>query len=491
MMFRKAILAAAFAALITGCTAMEEGGDAGAAAAPEPIDAVAAVTDAALAMGAEDMTSITYSGTAWQVPNFGQWQNATGPWEGRDVQNYTRSIDFESVASLATGETTEQPYNQAATADSGWAQQLEIWITPWGFLKGAAANVTDSGATAVSQMIDGQQYNVISWTADEMAPSGLNYTVIGYVNADTNLIDRVETHVADNVMGDKLIQNNYSNYMDVDGIQVPGEITQIQGGHPVFEATVADATINPADIATAVAPPAAGGGGRGGRGGRGGGGGAPDEPQELSEMLAPGVYRITTPYQALAVEMDDHIVIFEGGQSPANGENVITEAKRVIPDKPIRYVVNSHPHFDHAGGLAPFVAEGATVITHDNNAEFLTMALNTPRTLVGDRLATADRTATVEGVSDRRVLSDDTNTIELIHIENLGHTNGMLVGLLPEHGVLFQADFTLPQPGAEPNPFVITLARQVVDQNIEFEGYYGVHAAQTAQTRDDLVAVLD
>jgi hypothetical protein len=31
----------------------------------------------------------------------------------------------------------------------------------------------------------------------------------------------------------------------------------------------------------------------------------------------------------------------------------------------------------------------------------------------------------------------------------------------------------------------------VVDQNIEFEGYYGVHAAQTAQTRDDLVAVLD
>ena len=90
-----------------------------------------------------------------------------------------------------------------------------------------------------------------------------------------------------------------------------------------------------------------------------------------AQKLADGVYRITGGYVALAVEFKDHIVVIEGGQSEARGKAVIAEAKRAIPNKPIRYLVNTHPHFDHASGLAPFAADGATIITHENNKAYL------------------------------------------------------------------------------------------------------------------------
>ena len=109
------------------------------------------------------------------------------------------------------------------------------------------------------------------------------------------------------------------------------------------------------------------------RGGAPAGQGAPPAapPAVQSEKLADGVYRITGGYVALAVEMKDHVIVLEGGQNEARGLAVIAETKRVLPNKPIKYVVNTHSHFDHASGLAPFVAEGITIVTHQNNQKFL------------------------------------------------------------------------------------------------------------------------
>jgi glyoxylase-like metal-dependent hydrolase (beta-lactamase superfamily II) len=487
------MIAALFAVmLLAGCAGGEDTAPA-ADPAPVPVDANAAVSAAVDAMGTADLDSITYSGSAWRIRNsFRQTPKASPPWDLRDdITNYVRTIDLTGPASRATGETfaqgmfftpaVEGAYTQNVAADqTGWGQQLEIWLTPWGFLSGAEAN----GAEAVSQMIDGSEYTIVTWMSPDTqtSPSGMQYTVNGYINGQ-NQVERVETWVEDAFMGDLHVEAIFGDYQDFGGVMVPTTMEQQRGGGGIFGVTVTDASANPADVAELVTPPAAGG--RGGRGGGRGGRGGAAAPTDLAEELADGVYLITGGYVSLAVEFSDHIVVFEGGQAEARGQTVIDEVKRVIPDKPIRYVVNSHQHSDHTAGLAPFVREGATIITHESNVAFLEMALSTPRTLLGEETMSP----VFEGAGDVMVLEDETMRFELHHIPN-GHTDGMLYGLLPEHGIMLQADFTLPAAGAEANPFVVELAEQVAAQGIEFDSYLGVHASAAPQTKADLMATI-
>ena len=114
-------------------------------------DARTTISNASKAMGADGVNSITYSGSALNG-NFGQSRNIAGPLAVTTITNYTRAIDFTQPASRATGATMPPaipggPPPQAGTftqnitpANATWTQQLEIWVTPWGFLKGAAAN---------------------------------------------------------------------------------------------------------------------------------------------------------------------------------------------------------------------------------------------------------------------------------------------------------------------------------------------------------------
>ena len=124
-------------------------------------DAAATIASVQKAMGAESVTSITYSGTAANG-NFGQSKTIAGPLQTTAITAYTRAIDLSQPYSRATGPT--QPptipgapppapgtFNQGIAPTASWAQQIEIWITPWGFLKGAAAH----NATARAQRIGG------------------------------------------------------------------------------------------------------------------------------------------------------------------------------------------------------------------------------------------------------------------------------------------------------------------------------------------------
>ena len=336
-------------------------------------DAKAVIASASKAMGADGLNSITYSGSAANG-NFGQSKTIAGPLAVTTISNYTRAIDLTQPASRATGATMPPTipgapppvagtFNQNITpANAAWTQQLEIWVTPWGFLKGAAENA----ATVRAQKIRGKAYNVVTWSPSAKAPSGQAYRLNGYID-DQNMVERVETWVEHPVLGDLLVDTTYSGYQDFGGLKVPSKISQKRADLTTFEATITAATANPPNIKELLTPPApaAGAAGAGGRGGAPGG--PPAAPTVASEKMAEGVYRITGGYVALAVEFKDYVVVLEGGQSEARGIAVIAETKKVIPNKPIRYVVNTHAHFDHASGLAPFAAEGITIITHANN----------------------------------------------------------------------------------------------------------------------------
>ena len=464
-------------------------------------DAKGVIANAQKALG--DLKSITYSGSAKDVAFQQCGSNAVdmicrGTHDPmRPINNYVRVIDLTAPTSRQTGATnnpagggattpmpgtfSQQVTPQQADVSQPWVNSLEFYLTPWGFLKGAAAN----NATASRRKVDGKNYTVLTWSPTVKAPSGKSYVINGYVN-EQNIVDRVETWLGENIMGDMHILATYTGWKDFGGVMAPSKIVQTRGGWPFFEVDVTAAKANPPDVATLVPPPVP----AGGRGGAGAA--APPAAAPLtvtSEKLGDGLYRLTTgngSYDSVIVEFKDYIMMLEAGQSEARGLAYIAETKKLLPNKPIRYVMNTHPHSDHTGGLPPLVAEGATIITQKNNEEFLEKALNTPRTLLNDTLARNPKKAKVEAVSEKKVYSDGTRTVELYHVSPVPHSNGLMIAYIPREKVLFQGDFSLPAPGQPANDHVKALVPILEKLNLDFDRYINVHTSATPQTKADL-----
>jgi len=427
-------------------------------------DAKTVVGNASKAMGVEGLNSIQYYGVA-QNGNLGQNNNANQPWPMTAANDYVRAIDFAQPASRATWQTYAVPVTGgAATLAPGqqnitpqnmtWAQQLEIWITPWGFLKGAAAN----NATVKAQTVDGKRYQVVTFNSPIKSPGGQPYRVVGYVNGQ-NMVEKVQTWVENPIFGDMLVETEYTYYREgANGLKFPAQIAQKRGGWPTFTAYILGATPNPANIQQLLTAPPPGARGAAPAGAPPAGG-----PQAAagptSEKLADGVYRINGAYNALAIEFSDHILLFEPGpQNEARAQAIIAETKKVIPNKPIRYGVISHHHFDHTSGLPAVVAEGITIVTPEVNKAFFMTALSAPRTLAPDSMSKSGKKPVIDPiVGDKRVFQDATRTFEVYVIKGLPHADGLVVGYLPKEKILVYADmFNLPPPNDPvPNPPVV------------------------------------
>jgi glyoxylase-like metal-dependent hydrolase (beta-lactamase superfamily II) len=151
-----------------------------------------------------------------------------------------------------------------------------------------------------------------------------------------------------------------------------------------------------------------------------------------------------------------------------------------VRGKPIRYLVVSHHHFDHSGGVRAFAGEGVTVITHDASKAYFEKVLATPATVSPDHLARSGKKAVVEGVRDRRVLTDGTRTVEIRHIAGIQHADDMLMVYLPREKFLIEADaYTPPAPNAAPmsppSPFTVSLSENVTKQGLAVDQILPLH----------------
>jgi glyoxylase-like metal-dependent hydrolase (beta-lactamase superfamily II) len=135
---------------------------------------------------------------------------------------------------------------------------------------------------------------------------------------------------------------------------------------------------------------------------------------------------------------------------------VLAEVRGLVPNKPIRYVINSHHHFDHAGGLRAVAGEGVTIVTHEVNRPFLEQALAAPATINPDHLAKSGRKGTVEGVRDRRTMTDGARTVEILHIAGNLHADGLLMVYLPKEKLLIEADAYTPLALNAPVPMPVS-----------------------------------
>jgi glyoxylase-like metal-dependent hydrolase (beta-lactamase superfamily II) len=414
-------------------------------------DAKTVLSNASKAMGADNVKSVQYSGTATEFA-FGQAVNPSSAWPGFAETSYTRTINYETPAWRVDRVLAPIPPDRRGGglppgptqsvvigANTPWAQQVDLWLTPYGFLREAP----NHNASAASKSMGGKKYTVVTFTAPNKAKFN------GYIDAE-NMLDRVETWIDTPMLGDTLVEVTYNGYKDFGGVKFPTTIVQKQGGYPTLDLTVMDVKPNaPANI---QGSPAAG----------------PPTPPATSQKLAEGVYLILPAYAALAVDFKDYIVVVEGPQSEERANAIINEAKRVIPNKPIKYVVNTHGHFDHSGGLRTFIAEGATIITHQNNKAYFEKIFALPHTLNLDRQATAKKKIMIETMADKKVLTDGNHVIELHRLQGSNHNDGLIVAYLPKEKILVEADaFNPPAQANAPPPNPPTANNTNLVENID------------------------
>ena len=402
------------------------------ASAGSGTNAKSVLADASKALGADGLKTLEFSGSGYDFV-LGQNASPASPWPRFNDKTYTRVVNFDNWATRMQRVRTQaenpprgggqQPIigeqTQTQTAQGAAAGDELMMTVPQAFVRIAAAA---NDVMARQETKGGKKYTAVSFTAGNKAKT------TGWIN-EQNQVERVETKIDNNVYGDIIFETTFSDYKTMGGVPFPSRIVQRQGGYPILELNVIDAKTNvtaPAIPAAAAAAPAA---------------------VVASEKLSDGVWLVTGGYAAVVMDMKDHILVIEGGQSEQRSLAVIAEAKRLIPGKAITELVNTHSHVDHAGGLRTYVAEGATIITQEINKPYYEKIWKTPHTLAPDRLAQSPRKPSFKTVKDKMTLTDGNHTAELYHMTAFGHHDGMLLVYLPKEQILIEADGFNPPAG--------------------------------------------
>ena len=428
--------------------------------------------NAAKAMG--NPKTVVYSGTGFNG-FFGQAIQPGYAWPQRELTAYNRAINYEQKSSKEEFVFKEQVFggqrqNNQVNGDKAWAvgpnganaqpaaaedRQLQILLTPHGFLQAASAA---GNATAKKS----RKGTVVSFTALG------KYKLDGTIDAQ-NMVTQVETTIPNPLMGDTAVVATYAEYKDYAGVKFPTKIKQTQGGGAVADLTIADVKPNaPADLPVPAAVASF----------------APPAPAPLAgQKLADGVWLLGGSHNSLVVEFKDFITVIEAPLTEQRSQAVLAEARKLVPNKPIKYVFSTHHHFDHSGGLRTYVAEGIPIVTADVNKAYYQDLFKRKAIMAPDALAKNPKKPVIIGVKDKYVITDGTQSLEMYSTQGDGHSGELLVGYLPKAKMLVEADSYTPAPAnapaAPPAPNAVVLYNNLqrlklsVDQIVPIHGRPG------------------
>ena len=193
--------------------------------------------------------------------------------------------------------------------------------------------------------------------------------------------------------------------------------------------------------------------------------------------LAEGIYQIQgTSHNTVIIEMRDYLVAVEGPLYEERSYPVIKAIKERFPNKPIRYVIPTYHHLDHAGGIRGFMAEGAIVVVPFIAADFYKRVAKAPHTLRPDSLEKKRRAVVIDGyAAGRPVLTDGNQRVELYPLPT-SHAEDLQVIYLPRDKILIEADHVSPRKGqVRPAPAVKELVDGIDKLQLDVATIAGIH----------------
>ena len=419
-----------------------------------PESAARVLQRADAAMGGSALRSISFAGSG-SGSTFGQAFEPGMAWPKITYSSFSRMADYENAAFredaarsraeptgggavplMGTGEQRTMglmrgnfAWNLAGPAAVPAPATLnerihDLWTTPHGVIKAALANQ----ATVTMPSEGGRSLAAVAF----VVPGRFRATAL--VNPD-GMVEQIESVQPNPVLGDTPSVIVFSDYQDFGGVKFPMRIRQSQGGFPVLDLAVAEVKPNapsgievPAPVTTAV-------------------------ERVTADKVAEGVWFIAGgSHNSVAIEMKDHMMVVESPLYDGRAMPVLAEAKKLGNGKPIRFVVNSHHHFDHSGGLRAAVAEGATLVTSELARPYFERVLANPNSINPDALQRSGKKAGVTGVNGKRIFSDGERVAEVYYIEGSVHAQGFMMVYLPKEKILIEADAYTPGPPNTPPP---------------------------------------
>ena len=403
---------------------------------------------------------------------------------GGGIQNPAPvQVDQRVNGKLAWDVTSNKPVRQFEYLfgiDAAEYRQIEIILTPHGFVKAALA----PGANPVLVPGGGPRRVVLNNVLGK-------YKVVGTL--EENFVRMAETWIPNPVAGDLRITHEYVEWKDFGGVKFWTEdhshmIDTNQNDNRQFRVSSARPNVKvapetfavPQDVARATRPAV----------------------RVESTRLADGVWLLGGgSHNSVLVEFRDFLALVEAPQNDARSQAVVAEVRRLVPNKPIRYVVNTHYHWDHSGGLRGLVAAGANqLVTSDGNADYYSRIMfGLPRRIMPDSLSQREdlvgtfiRPQYVRVGNQPAMITDrrfgTTDPAKFMEFYNVGqgsppyssHNEELLLVYLPAERILINADLYTPPaagatPPATPPEGVVAIGQMIRQYNLTVAQHVPIH----------------
>ncbi|MEI8031181.1 MAG: MBL fold metallo-hydrolase [Comamonadaceae bacterium] len=466
---RSAVLAVTVASLASCASVPSENAD-------------AVLTRANLAMGGTTLHSISFSGSG-SGATFGQAYEPGNAWPTINYSSFSRLADYDNVAFREdAARSRAEPSGGGAVPLMGMGEQRTVGLMRGGF----AWNMAGPAPIAAASSLDGRVHDL--WTTPhgvikaalankatlEMrsnagrSMAAVSFTVPGHFSATAlinpaGLVEQIESLQPNPVLGDTASVISFSDYRDFGGVKFPMRIRQSLGGFPVLELAVDEVKPNvPATIEVPALVMAA-------------------TERVTADQAAPGVWFMAGgSHNSVAIEMKDHMMLVESPLWDGRAQPLLAEVKKLGNGKPIRYVLNSHHHFDHSGGLRTAVADGITLVTSDSAKPYFERILANPNRINPDAMQRSGKNAVISGIGGKRTFTDGERVVEVYYIEGSLHAQGFMMVYLPQEKILIEADAYTPGPPnapapAKPSEVTLNLVQNIERLNLQVERILPLH----------------
>lgn len=206
--------------------------------------------------------------------------------------------------------------------------------------------------------------------------------------------------------------------------------------------------------------------------------------------IAAGIVQVPASFNVEEVELEDGIAILEGPISSGYSAKAITDAEKRYAGKKVKMVVTTSDAWPHLGGMREYAARGIEIYALDLNKPILEQLLAVPHTMAPDELQRHPRKPQWHWVSQRMVIGDKKNRMEIIPLRTQTGERQMFV-YFPQAKVLYTSD--LFQKDLEGNYFLPQTLSEAVDvvkrEKLDVEAVFGMHLAKTEWK--DIVAAVD